>query len=148
MINLMLQGRQPIIYGDGEQTRCFSYVTDCVAPLVKMLDTDNVNGEVINIGPDEETVTINQLYRLLQNILDFSCEPIYMPDRPQEVKEATCSADKARSLLDYQINVNLETGLRTMIDHIALIGPRMFTYHLDLEIINDLTPATWRERIF
>ena len=148
MINLMMQNRQPIIYGDGEQKRCFSFVEDCLSCLVKMVNSPKVVGEVINIGPDEEFVTINQLFATIKDLLGFRGEPIYMPDRPQEVRFATCSADKARALLDYKSKVKLEAGLRSMIQYIGGRGPRKFRYHLELEIINEKTPATWRERLF
>ncbi|MCP4679193.1 MAG: NAD-dependent epimerase/dehydratase family protein, partial [Deltaproteobacteria bacterium] len=60
-INLMLQGRQPYIYGDGNQKRCFSFVSDVVDPLFRMATEDSCAGEVINIGPDDTFVTINEL---------------------------------------------------------------------------------------
>ena len=47
----------PIIYGDGEQKRCFSYIDDCLDCLIPMLDQKNLNKQIINIGPDEETIT-------------------------------------------------------------------------------------------
>ena len=62
MANLMLQGRQPFIYGDGEQTRCFSHVEDCISCLLAMGLTERGIGEVVNIGPDEEFVSINQSF--------------------------------------------------------------------------------------
>src|SRR6185437_8304025 len=99
MINLMLQGRQPIIYGDGTQMRCFSFIDDVVLPLERMGTQANVVGEIINIGPDEEFITINQLAETTAKLLKFNLQPLYMPGRPQEVKHATCSADKARRLL-------------------------------------------------
>ena len=68
---------------------------------MKMLDHPEVVGEVINIGPDEEFVTINELAETIADILHFKLEPIYLPDRPQEVKEANCASDKARRLLGY-----------------------------------------------
>jgi UDP-glucose 4-epimerase len=95
MINLMLQGRQPIIYGDGNQQRCFSFVQDCVDCIAQAALRDDVVGEVFNIGPDTELVTINQLARILADVIGFDLDPIYLPDRPQEVRLATCSADKA-----------------------------------------------------
>lgn len=148
MINLMLQDRQPIIYGDGEQKRCFSFVQDCVDSFERMAFQDNVIGETINIGPDEETVTINELYRVLAKIMDFKKEPIYMADRPLEVKLAACSADKARRLLGYQTHFGLEDGLREMAEWIKSKGPKPFVYHLPLEIITDKTPRTWKEKLF
>lgn len=94
MINLMLQGRQPYIYGDGEQTRCFSFIDDVVNPLLSLGESPDVVGEVINVGPDEERVTVNHLAKTIAKLLDFDLEPVYMAGRPQEVKHATCSADK------------------------------------------------------
>ena len=148
MINLMLQGRQPIIYGDGSQMRCFSFIDDVVAPLMKMATDTDVVGQTINIGPDEEFITINDLAKMTAKILDFPLQPIYMPGRPQEVKNATCSADKARKLLGYQTSVSLEDGLRAMIEYIKKRGVKPFRYHLELEIISDKTPRTWKDRLF
>ena len=147
MINRMLQGKQPVIYGDGEQSRTFSFVQDCVDPLVNMGTLPGLNGEIINIGPDEETTTINRLARTLADLLKFDLEPIYVPDRPREVREATCSADKARKLLDYSTKVPLRVGLQSMIDWVREHGTRPFTYHLPIEIDSPLIPKTWTSRL-
>lgn len=148
MINLMLQGRQPIIYGDGTQMRCFSFVQDVVEPLIKFGFEDNVKSEIINIGPDDEFITINDLAKTVAELLAMKLEPVYMPGRPQEVKLANCSAEKAHRLVDYEAKTSLREGLSEMIAYIRQRGPKPFTYHLDLEIISDLTPRTWRERLF
>ncbi|MFL1460923.1 NAD-dependent epimerase/dehydratase family protein [Roseococcus sp. DSY-14] len=148
MANLMLQGRAPIIYGDGEQRRCFSHVEDCLSCLLAMGFGDRALGEVVNIGPDEEFVSINRLAGILAKLTNFAGEPIHVPDRPQEVKLATCSADKARRLLGYRTTMGLEEGLATVTDHIRKVGPRPFRYHLPIEIRNARTPRTWAERMF
>ncbi len=148
MINLMLQGRQPIIYGDGKQKRCFSFYQDVVDPLILMATEKSVLGETINVGPDEEPVTINELAEIVADIVGMKLKPIYMPDRPQEVKVATCSADKARELLGYSTKTDLREGLEDMVAYINDRGTKPFTYHLDLEIVNHLTPRTWKERLF
>ena len=147
MINRMLQGKQPIIYGDGEQQRSFSFVQDCVDPLLKMGSLPGLNGEIINIGPDEEAATINQLAAILAELLSFDLKPIYVPDRPQEVKHATCTADKARRLLAYKTKVSLRDGLISMVEWIRAHGPKPFEYHLPIEIDSPLVPATWRDRL-
>lgn len=147
MINRMLQGQQPIIYGDGEQRRTFSFVQDCVDPLVKMGTLPGLDGEVINIGPDEETVSINELARILSELLEFDLDPIYVTMRPREVKHATCSADKARRLLGYETKVPLRDGLQSIIDWIRAHGTKRFEYHLPIEIDSPLIPKTWRERL-
>jgi UDP-glucose 4-epimerase len=148
MINLMLQGRQPVIYGDGMQVRCFSFVQDVVNPLRVMEHAKDVVGEVVNIGPDEEPITIRELAQMIADIIGFDLQPIYMPDRPQEVKLATCSAEKARALLGYKTSTTLRDGLTQMVDYIRTRGPKSFTYHLPLEIVNERTPRTWKDKMF
>lgn len=147
MINRMLQGKQPVIYGDGGQKRCFSFVQDCVDPLLKMGFQDNAVGEVINIGPDEEYVSILELARIIADLLNFELDPIFVADRPREVRYATCSADKARRLLDYSTKVSLRDGLRSIVDWISANGPRPFEYHLPIEIDSPLVPRTWTDRL-
>jgi UDP-glucose 4-epimerase len=148
MTNLMLQGRAPIIYGDGEQRRCFSYITDCVGILGAMATDPRASGEIINIGPDEEFISINELANKLANITGCNLSPIYMPDRPKEVKLATCSADKARRLLGYQTKVFIDDGLKELVNWIKDQGTKPFGYHFDVEISNHLLPQTWRDRLF
>jgi len=146
MINRMMQGKAPIIYGDGKQTRCFSYVDDCLSCLIPMLDQKNLNKQVINIGPDEEFVTINKVAELCSNITGVNLNPIYKKDRPKEVKHATCSADKARKLLNYETKVDLFNGIKNTFDYIKDRGVKPFDYHIELEIDNDLTPETWKKQ--
>ncbi len=148
MINLMLQGRQPIIYGTGEQKRCFSFVQDCVYCIEQLVTRDDVAGQVFNIGPDEEFVTINELAEIIADIIGFKVDPVYVPDRPQEVRLASCSAEKARKVLGYRTTINLRQGLEELTRYIERIGPKKFRYHLDVEIQSERTPRTWVDRFF
>jgi UDP-glucose 4-epimerase len=148
MINLMLQKRNPIIYGDGNQKRTFSDIDDCIYCLDKLLTDPKITSQVVNIGPDEEFTSINELYRLLSNKLKFNLEPKYLEDRPNEVKEATCSADKARKILGYNTSVNLNESLDKMISYIIKKGPKKFQYNYPLEIDNEKTPLAWKEKLF
>ncbi|MGI8509230.1 MAG: NAD-dependent epimerase/dehydratase family protein, partial [Gemmatimonadaceae bacterium] len=147
MINRMLQGKQPIVYGDGGQKRCFSFVQDCIDPLLKMGSEPGVVGEIINIGPDEEYVSILELAQTIAELMNFDLDPIFVPDRPREVRYATCSADKARRLLDYQTKVSLRDGLRSIVDWISANGTKPFQYHLPIEIDSPLVPKTWKDRM-
>ena len=147
MINRMLRGEQPIIYGDGKQMRCFSFMTDVVDPIMRAVETSDADGEIINIGPDNEFITINQLAEKLARLMDFPLEAIYMPGRPQEVLHANCSADKARKLLSYEPKVSLENGLVELIEWIKDRGTREFDYHLPIEFVTDKTPKTWTEKL-
>jgi UDP-glucose 4-epimerase len=146
MINRMLQGKAPIIYGDGEQSRCFSYIDDCLSCLLPMLDQKNLNKQTINIGPDEEFVTINKIAEICSNITGINLEPIHKKDRPKEVKHATCSADKARDLLNYKTTVTLKDGIQKTYNYIKKRGTRPFDYNINIEIDNELTPTTWKNK--
>jgi UDP-glucose 4-epimerase len=148
MINLMLQKKNPIIYGDGNQKRTFSDIEDCIYCLDKLLTDPQIVSQVVNIGPDEEFVSINELYRLLSNKLKFNLEPKYLEDRPNEVKEATCSADKARKVLNYKTTVSLDKSLDKIINYISKKGPKDFQYNYLLEIDNEKTPIAWKEKLF
>lgn len=147
MINRMLMGKQPIIYGTGNQKRCFSFINDVVNPLITACLSDDANGRVINIGPDEEFISINELSSRIARILNFELLPIYLDERPQEVKLASCSADLARELLGYRTSTSLDKGLEELVNWIKEMGPKPFEYHIPLEFITSKTPKTWSQRI-
>lgn len=148
MANLMLQGRQPIIYGDGSQRRCFSYIKDDLGVLERLAFEPGISGQTFNIGPDEEFVSINELAQTIARLIGFELKPIYTTGRPQEVHMANCSADKIRHRFDFRTRYSLEQGLAEMIDWMRARGTKPFRYHLDLEIVSPLTPRTWTERMF
>ena len=147
MINRNLQGKPAIIYGDGLQTRCFSYVDDCIQCLEKMALDPTIVGQTINIGPDEGTITVNDMAALVAKECGYLGEAIHMPDRPREVKHASCSADRARQVLDYKTKTTLEEGIRATVEYIRSRGTKPFDYSYPLEIISDLTPRTWKDRL-
>mgnify|MGYP001373536267 FL=1 len=146
MLNRILQKQPPIIYGDGNQKRCFSYIDDCLSCLIPMLDQKNLNKQIINIGPDEEFVTINKIFEICTNVTGSNLNPIHKKDRPREVKHATCSADKARKLLNYKTTTDLITGITSTFEYIKKRGTKPFNYYFDIEIKNDLTPETWTKK--
>jgi UDP-glucose 4-epimerase len=146
-INRMLKGQQPIIYGDGKQKRCFSYINDCLSCLIKLGFEDKIKNEIFNIGPDEEFITIIELAEMIADLLKFPLNPIYLQERPQEVKYANCSSDKARAVLGYKTEYTVKQGLAEMITYIRDIGPKDFRYNYVLEIVTDKTPKTWLERL-
>ena len=146
MLNRMLQGKAPIIYGDGKQKRCFSYIDDCLSCMIPMLDQKNLNKQIINIGPDEEFVTINKVAEICTNLTGVNLKPIYKKDRPREVKHALCSSDKARKFLDYKTKTGLDEGIKKTFEYIKKRGVREFDYNIELEIKNELTPETWKNK--
>ena len=79
MVNRMLRGLQPVLYGDGSHRRCFSFVDDVIYCLEQMATSPAAAGEVINIGPDEGTVTILELAEEIADLLAFPLDPISCP---------------------------------------------------------------------
>ena len=148
MINLMLQKRRPIIYGDGKQTRNFSDIDDCIYCLDKLIRDKKIKSEIFNIGPDEDSISINELYEILSNKLQFNKDAQYVEDRPNEVKNAICSSDKARKFLSYKTSVSLSDSIDKVIKYIKKNGPKKFEYNYRLEIQNKLTPKTWKNKVF
>lgn len=145
-INRILQGKPPIIYGDGLQTRSFSFISDCIYPLVRMIDCPS--GEIYNIGPDDrdgEVVTVKALAKIISHLMGYKGEFEYVADRPREVKHAFCSSDKIRKDFGYKTRVKLADGLQVMINDIRKKGVKPFAYHLPLEITKNC-PTTWKEK--
>lgn len=149
MINLMMQNRSPIIYGDGEQKRSFTDVDDCSYSLYKMATDKNIKSEIINIGPGEENyISINDLFKIISNKLKFNKMPIYYSARPLEVKFSSCSSKKAKKLLDFKMKRNLDQTIDRTINYIKKNGVKKFKYSYPIEIINKNTPEVWKKKIF
>jgi UDP-glucose 4-epimerase len=88
----------------------------------------------------------HKVAELCSNITGINLPPIYKKDRPKEVKHAICSADKARKLLNYKTQVSLNEGIKRTYEYIKKRGVKPFEYHIDLEIDNELTPDTWKNK--
>lgn len=146
MINRMLRGMQPIIYGDGMQMRSFSDIRDVINPLITSLESSVANGQIINVGPDDNFITINELSSMIARLLNFNLDPVYIKARPSEVRMANCSANKAKMLLQYKPEITLEETLTDMINWVETRGPLPFDHSLPLEIITELTPETWKNK--
>ena len=146
-INRNLQNKPAIIYGDGEQKRCFSYIDDTIYCLEKMALDKNINKEIINIGPDEEDITIVELAKMVANETGFNGKALHVPDRPKEVKFATCSAKKSRKLLNYKTKTSLKEAIKKTKEFIKKNGTKDFKYYLPVEIVNEKTPESWVKKL-
>jgi len=145
-INRVLQGKPPIIFGDGTQTRAFTYVRDCTPYIAKAGFTSEAFGERINIG-SEEVTTINEVARIvLEETGRTDLRPVHAPPRPMEVKHAYCSSEKARRILDYKTTTPLRIGIRKMVDWVRREGPRSFKYWNRLEITKK-APEVWTKKL-
>jgi UDP-glucose 4-epimerase len=148
MTNLMLQGRQPIIYGDGSQTRCFTDIADAVDCLGRLATDEMSINQTFNIGPDRDPITIMDLATLLAEIIGIDLDPIFVAPRPQEVKHAVCSSDKIRQYFGYKETVPIRNSLIKLVDYIKKKGSKPFVYHLPIEIRSNKTPAAWTQQLF
>ena len=146
-INRNLQNKPALIYGDGKQKRCFSYIDDTIYCLEKMALDKNINKEIINIGPDEEDVTISELAEMVANEIGFNGKPLHLSSRPKEVRFATCSANKSRKLLNYKTKTSLKEAIKKTTEFIKKSGTKPFKYYLPVEIINDKTPEAWVKKL-
>lgn len=108
-IGQMLAGKQPTIFGSGEQERDFVYVGDCARANLLAME-DHVQG-IFNIGSGRGT-TINQIYALLSEITGYRRPPVYGPPRAGETFRIFLDATKARREMGWAPQVSLEEGLR------------------------------------
>ena len=148
MINRILHNQRPYIYGDGTQKRCFSDIEDTLQILDDLTFSKEANKVMLNIGPDEEFITINELFKKIAFLMRYNNYPLYLDSRPREVKNAYCSADFARKKFNYRTTTSLENSLKKLIKYIESSPKREFKYFLDLEITNELTPKSWSNKLF
>jgi nucleoside-diphosphate-sugar epimerase len=121
-IDALKASTPPTIYGDGEQSRDFVHIKDCVAAIVAACIVPGLSGHVFNIGTGRRT-TINEVCTTLQHILGTNLQPYYEPVRPGDIAHDLADIDLARRFLLYEPCVSLLEGLRTLTDFNASPGP-------------------------
>ena len=106
----------PIIYGDGEQTRDFIYVSDVVEANILALDREKAAGKILNIGTGKAT-SINQLSRTFMKLMRRSgVKPKYMAPRAGDIRHSQADIIKAKKILGYKPRISLEQGLKKFIE--------------------------------
>ena len=106
-------GRQPVIYGDGGQTRDFVYVADVVEANISAASSKTAPGETINIGTDKP-LSINNLLRTICKIRQQPFDPEYKPGRQGDIRHSSADISRAREHLGWEPVVGLEDGLRAL----------------------------------
>ena len=114
-IRALCEGYRPTIYGDGEQTRDFTYVANVVDGVLRACHAKEASGEVINIATHGR-VSLNQLFRALRDMVGSTIEPIYEGPRAGDVRDSQADIDKAARLLGYKPLVTFEQGLKNTLD--------------------------------
>lgn len=114
-IESLLKDKAPTIYGDGEQTRDFTYIENVVSANLLAARVEQTQGEVVNVATNTR-ISLNHLYSTLQKILGKDILPIYSEPRPGDVKHSLADISRAQKLLNYETLVELEQGLQKTID--------------------------------
>ena len=114
-INKILINENPVIFGDGEQSRDFSYIDNVVDANMLALTAKNVSGEVFNIACGERT-TLNEMITMFGTCLNTNIKAEYTEPRSGDIKHSFANISKAKTLLGYQPKVTFKEGLKKTID--------------------------------
>ena len=114
-ISTLCEGRQPTIYGDGEQTRDFTYVANVVDGALRACRAPAVSGEVINVAVGDR-ISLHQLFRTVRDLVGARLEPVYAAPRRGDVRDSQADIQKARRLLGYEPMVGFDEGLKKTVE--------------------------------
>ena len=114
-ISALCDERQPTIYGDGEQTRDFTYVANVVDGVLRACHAQGASGEVINVATADR-ISLNQLLRTIRDLVGATVEPMYAAPRQGDVRDSQADIQKARRLLGYEPTVSFEEGLKKTVE--------------------------------
>lgn len=119
-VHRLLNGLPPLIYGDGNQTRCFTHVHDLIEGILRCLDRDAATGETFNLGNPREW-SIRDAVRLVSEAVGSSLEPVYEDPRAafgpgfEEIQRRSLDPSKAIRLLEWQPRIGLSAGIEDML---------------------------------
>jgi UDP-N-acetylglucosamine 4-epimerase len=114
-IPAVLEGRRPTIYGDGEQSRDFTYVKNVVEANLLACKASGVAGQVFNVACGDR-ITVNSMLQQINQITGKDIAPMYGDSRPGDIKHSQADITRARNLLGYQPKISFEEGLRHTIE--------------------------------
>ncbi|MEL6182037.1 MAG: NAD-dependent epimerase/dehydratase family protein [Myxococcota bacterium] len=113
-VTAILSGRSPTVYGDGEQTRDFTFIENVIHANLLALEANETRGEVVNIACGER-VSVNQVIDAINAALGASVERVHVAERPGDIKHSLASIEQAHALLGYTPVVNFQEGLKRTI---------------------------------
>lgn len=114
-VTSILKGKSPTVYGDGEQSRDFTYVDNVVEANLLAAHAKRVTGEVVNIACGE-AITVNAIIKMINEIVGKSVKPIYAPARKGDVKHSLADITAAKKLLGFKPVVGFRQGLEKAIE--------------------------------
>jgi UDP-glucose 4-epimerase len=107
----LLEGRRPTIFGDGGQTRDFTFIANVVRANLLAMERDVPTGSVFNVGAGA-SISLLELYRAMAQELGSDLEPLFAPAREGDVRDSLASLERARTVLGYEPAVHWRDGLR------------------------------------
>lgn len=108
----LAQNITPVIYGDGEQTRDFVYVSDVVEANMKAITADGVSAQVFNVATSTQ-VSLNELLHMLCEINSTTFKVDYKDERKGDIKYSFANIDKIKKFLNWKVTIDLKEGLAT-----------------------------------
>ena len=115
-ITALLEGRQPVVYGDGEQTRDFTFVANVVHGNLLAAEAEGAAGRIFNVA-NGRTTSLNSLLAQLNDLLGTDIQPEFHPPRVGDVRDSLADIANARKVLGYEPPVTFEDGLRRSIEY-------------------------------
>lgn len=143
-MNQIMQGKPMTIFGDGTQTRAFSYIDDVAPPIARCVEVPEAFNEVFNIGADTP-YSVNELAEVTARAFGVEPEIEYLPAR-NEVLHAYADHSKARRIFGQGEPVALETGIRRMAEWARTVGARQSAPFGNVEVLKNMPPS-WRAGI-
>jgi UDP-glucose 4-epimerase len=112
----ILKGEAPIVYGDGEQTRDFTYIDNVVHGNILAMQVDQTRGEVVNLACGDK-ISVNQVIAAINRVLGKNLQARHVERRPGDVQHSCADIRLAKKLLGYEPQIGFEEGLRRAIEH-------------------------------
>lgn len=106
----IIEGAQPVVFGNGEQSRDFTYIANVVDETLRACEAPGASGKVFNGGTGAR-ITLNQVLRMLEKITGEKVEAIYEPPRAGDIRDSQADITLAQKVLGYQPLVHFEEGL-------------------------------------
>jgi Nucleoside-diphosphate-sugar epimerases len=117
-ITAMLRNENPVVYGDGEQSRDFTYIENVIQANINACYARGVAGMVFNIACGTR-FTLNTVLKLLETIFNKKANPKYLPPKKGDVKHSQADISNAAKYINYKILVDFEAGLRKAVDYFS-----------------------------
>ena len=140
-MNQLMSGQPMTIFGDGTQSRAFSYIADVAPTIARAPDVPRAYGQIFNVGADTAT-TLNDLAAQVAEAMGKPCEVVHLEAR-KEVLHAVADHSKVERFFDYRARHDLNQGLARMAAWAKAVGPRKPTVFEDVEVLKNLPPS-WR----